>query len=67
MLGLLKKESDAHKLEVSPNPSTDVQSPENYEFKITVSPQPKAQALFLAAASTRRVTKYWGRTGPSSR
>lgn len=62
--GLVRKESGALKLEVSPTPAAEVQSPENYDFKLTVSPQPLNQQLFLAAANTRRVTKYWGRLGP---
>jgi hypothetical protein len=42
-----------------------VQSPENYDFTLNVVPWPKATALMLASASTRKVTKPWGRVGPT--
>ncbi len=38
----------------------------NYDFTLTIVPQPIAQNLFLAAAVTRRVTKQWGRKGPTA-
>ena len=65
--GLIKKEGDNLELTVAPTPSADVQSPENYDFKLQVWPGPLPQQLYLAAASTRRVTKIWGRTGPATR
>jgi len=32
-----------------------------------VVPLPVPQKLFLAAATTRRVTKFWGRQGPGGK
>lgn len=64
VLGLIKKDGANLALTVSPTPSSDVQSPENYDFTLQVVPWPKAQPLYLAAASTRKVTKPWGRVGP---
>lgn len=64
---LVKKDGDNLALTVSPTPSSEVQSPENYDFTLQVVPLPVAQKLFLAAATTRRVTKFWGRQGPGGK
>lgn len=63
--GMIKKDGDNLALTVQPTPSQDVQSPENYDFTLQIVPSPTPQPLYLAAASTRRVTKYWGRLGPA--
>lgn len=62
---LIKKESDNLALTINPTPNPDVQSPENYEFTLQVVPWPQTQALLLASASLRKVTKPWGRVGPT--
>lgn len=60
---LIKKDSENLLLSVKPDPSTDVQSPENYEFELTVVPFPDPKLLYMASASTRKITKFWGRKG----
>lgn len=62
--GLVKKDGDNLALTVQPTPSTDVQSPENYDFTLQLVPWPLPSPLYLAAATSRRVTKWWGRKGP---
>jgi hypothetical protein len=65
-LGMIKKDGANLALTVSPSPSEEVQSPENYNFTLQIVPQPIQQTLYLASASNRKVTKSWGRTGPKT-
>lgn len=62
---LIKKDGDNLALTISPSPSTEVQSPENYDFTLQIVPWPQSQALLLSSANLRKVTKPWGRIGPS--
>lgn len=37
-----------------------VQQPKNYEFQITIVPDPKAQVLHMQFSDTAKITKQWG-------
>jgi hypothetical protein len=58
--GLLEKKGEDLNLAVSEQPSTEVQSPENYTMNIGVKPQPSAQTMTVASSSQQNVVKAWG-------
>ncbi|HEX2572922.1 MAG TPA: hypothetical protein VH877_25445 [Polyangia bacterium] len=60
MNGILEKRGEDLNISVSEDPSTEVQSPENYAFQVGIKPQPSAQALHIATSSTKNVVKSWG-------
>jgi hypothetical protein len=47
-------------LSVADQPSTEVQSPENFSINLGLNPQPKAQAVQLAVANDKKFSKPWG-------
>jgi hypothetical protein len=60
MKGLLEKRGDELNLSVGDDPSTEVQSPENYPLSIGIKPQASAQALHIATGDQKNVVKSWG-------
>lgn len=62
MKGLLEKSGSDLTLQVSDDPSTEVQSPLNYSFHIGIKPQPTEQAVTIATADQKNVVKKWGIT-----
>jgi hypothetical protein len=60
--GLLEKSGDELNLAVADNASTEVQSPKNYTFQIGVKPQTLEQAVNLATADQKNISKQWGVT-----
>lgn len=64
--GQIKKDGTDLKMTINPEADEAVQSPINYEFDLEVVPKPIVQPLLFATSSTRKVTKNWGRTGPTT-
>jgi hypothetical protein len=60
MNGLIEKRGDDLNLSVADDPSTEVESPENYAFQVGIKPQPSAQALHIATTDQKNVVKSWG-------
>jgi hypothetical protein len=60
MNGILEKKGEDLNLSVADDPSTQVQSPENYSITIGVKPQPSAQALQVAVGDGKNFAKAWG-------
>lgn len=60
MNGLLEKRGEDYNLSVADDPSTEVQSPENYTFSIGIKPQPSAQSLAVCTSDGKSVAKAWG-------
>jgi hypothetical protein len=58
--GILEKNGGDLNVSVADDPSTDVQSPENYSFQIGIKPQPSAQQVTIATSFTEKVVKSWG-------
>jgi hypothetical protein len=59
--GLLEKRGEDLNLSVADDPSTEVQSPENYAFMIGIKPKAdKAQSLTIATSTGGKVAKSWG-------
>lgn len=64
--GQIKKDGTDLKMTINPEADPDVQSPINYEFDLEVVPKPVVQPLLFATSAMRKVTKNWGRTGPTT-
>ncbi|WP_275943077.1 hypothetical protein [Pseudenhygromyxa sp. WMMC2535] len=60
--GVLEKDGSDLNLNVADDPSSEVQSPENFAFRIGVKPQPSAQQLTIATSFSQKVVKAWGLT-----
>ncbi len=60
--GLIEKQGNDLAMGVSDNPSSQVQSPENYHFGISVKPQPTQQSLHVATAIDKKLAMNWGVT-----
>lgn len=60
MNGLILKEGGNLALQISPEASTIVKSPLNYEMYIGIMPQETAQVLNLAVSNTDKFVKTWG-------
>ena len=59
--GLVEKRGEDLNLSVADDPSTEVQSPENYAFMIGIKPKAdKAQSLTIATSTGGKVAKAWG-------
>jgi hypothetical protein len=58
--GLLEKNGDDLSLTVASDPSSEVESPLNYTFRIGIKSQLIAQGIVLATADRMSVTKSWG-------
>lgn len=63
--GQIRKEDVNLKMVINPDADSAVQSPINYEFDLEVVPKPIVQPLLFATSAMRKVTKNWGRTGPT--
>jgi hypothetical protein len=66
LLGLLEKNGSELNLDVADDPSHEVQSPQNYAFRIGIKPKSQEQQIQLAVGEVRRVTKKWGITENSA-
>jgi hypothetical protein len=62
LLGLLEKNGADLNLDVADDPSHEVQSPQNYSFRIGIKPKSQEQQVQLAVGDQRKVTKTWGIT-----
>lgn len=60
--GILEKNGDDLNVSVSDDPSTEVQSPENYAFTTGIKPQPTAQTVTVATSFSKNLVKAWGLT-----
>jgi hypothetical protein len=60
--GILEKRGSDLSLEVSDDPSGEVQSPQNFAVQIGVKPAPQAQEIHLATSQTAKIVKSWGMT-----
>ncbi|MGZ4953775.1 MAG: hypothetical protein ACXV8Q_01570 [Methylobacter sp.] len=60
MNGLILKQGGDLALSVSPDPSSIVKSPLNYEMYIGIMPQETAQVLNFAVSNTDKFVKTWG-------
>ncbi|MFM7201985.1 MAG: hypothetical protein ACKO6N_14485 [Myxococcota bacterium] len=58
--GLIEKQGTNLALSLSDEPSSEVQSPENYSFHIGIRPESEEQAIQLAVAVQKTVAKPWG-------
>jgi hypothetical protein len=63
--GLVKKDGNNLNLTIDHTPFDGVQSPKLYKFTLSVVPAPMQQLLYLAASDRDKVTKTWGRVGPT--
>jgi hypothetical protein len=59
--GIIAQQGAELNLSAADQPSSEVQSPENFSFNIGLNPQPNAQAVQLAVAADRKFSKIWGR------
>lgn len=62
LLGLLEKNGSELNLDVADDPSHEVQSPQNYAFRIGIKPKSQEQQIQLAVGEQKKVTKTWGIT-----
>jgi hypothetical protein len=60
--GVIERTGSGLELEVSGDPSQEVQSPQNYAFRIGIKPQSVNQKVHLYVGEQRKVTKKWGIT-----
>jgi hypothetical protein len=60
--GLLEKNGSDLNLDVADDPSMEVQSPQNYSFRIGIKPKSEEQQIQLAVGEKRKITKKWGIT-----
>lgn len=60
MNGLLEKRGSDLNIDAADDPSTEIQSPENYAFQIGIKPQPTAQKLTVATSFSVKIVKAWG-------
>ena len=60
--GILEKNGSDLNLSIADDPSTEVQSPENYAFTTGIKPQPSAQKVTVATSFSDKVVKNWGLT-----
>ncbi|MFE8598420.1 hypothetical protein [Archangium violaceum] len=60
--GILEKNGRSLNLTVGNEPSTEVQSPENFTLQVGIKPQPEEQTVHLATAAAKNVSKLWGIT-----
>lgn len=61
--GLIEKSGGNLEMEIDTDPSSDVPSPRNYEFYLSVMPNDaKAEDIHLAVSATAKFVKKWGVT-----
>jgi hypothetical protein len=60
--GLIEKNGSDLNIDVSDDPSHEVQSPQNYAFRIGIKPKSEEQQITLAVGEVRKVAKRWGVT-----
>lgn len=63
MKGLLEKKGEDVNLTIADQPSTEVQSPENYTMNVGIKPQPSAQSLTVSTSSKMGAVRSWGLAG----
>lgn len=63
--GLIEKSGKDLNVDVADDPSHEVQSPQNYAFRIGIKAQPLEQTINLAVGVKKNVTKKWGITESS--
>lgn len=60
--GLLEKSGDNLNLRISEDPSSDVQSPLNFQLQLGIKAQETEQTINLATGDQKVITKAWGLT-----
>lgn len=60
--GVLEKNGSELNLSVADDPSSEVQSPENYSVQVGIKPQPEEQTVTIATSFSDKVVKSWGIT-----
>ena len=60
--GLVEKAGGDLNIDVADDPSSEVESPENFAFQIGIKPQPTAQNITIGTSFTDKVVKAWGLT-----
>lgn len=60
--GLVEKNGEELNMDVADDASYEVQSPQNYAFRIGIKAQPEEQTVNLAVGEKKNVTKKWGIT-----
>lgn len=60
--GVLEKSGGDLNLSVADDPSTEIQSPQNFAFQAGIKPQPTAQQITIATSFEQKVVKAWGLT-----
>jgi hypothetical protein len=58
--GVVEKNGSDLNLDVADDPSSEVQSPQNYSFRAGIKPFPEPQEITLAVGETLKVQKQWG-------
>lgn len=58
--GILEKNGADLNLSIANDPSTEVQSPLNYQLQLAIKPQPSAQKITLAAGQGQNIVRLWG-------
>jgi hypothetical protein len=58
--GVIENTGSSLELEVADDPSLEVQSPQNYAFRIGIKPEFVHQKVHLNVGEQRMVTKQWG-------
>lgn len=60
--GIIEKNGSDLNLDVADDPSHEIQSPQNYAFRIGIKPAEEEQTINLALAMQKNITKKWGIT-----
>jgi hypothetical protein len=58
--GMIEKNGDDLSIAVADDPSTEVQSPRNYQFTISIKPKSIDQEIYLAVGEKRKKASMWG-------
>lgn len=58
--GFLEKRGNDFNLSVADEPSSEIQTPQNYTFSMGIKPQEQAQILHIASDNQKNIVKSWG-------
>jgi hypothetical protein len=58
--GIIEKNGRSLNLTVGNEPSTEVQSPENFTLQVGIKPQTEEQTVHMATAYNKNISKLWG-------
>ncbi len=58
--GLIEQKGSTLLITIDTEPSTDVTSPQNFTFVLSIVPQNVTQSIYVATSSTQKLQKQWG-------